>query len=59
VKKLRDTLASLTGQSVVLEAKTDPRILGGVVTQVGPTQYDGSLKTQLDKLRAELKQAPV
>jgi F-type H+-transporting ATPase subunit delta len=59
VKKLRDTLASLTGRSVVLEAKTDPRILGGVVTQVGPTQYDGSLKTQLDKLRAELKQAPV
>lgn len=59
VQKLRDTLASLTGRSVILEAKTDPRILGGVVTQVGPTQYDGSLKTQLDKLRAELKQAPV
>jgi F-type H+-transporting ATPase subunit delta len=59
VKKVREALSSLTGRSVVLEAKTDARILGGVITQVGATQYDGSLKTQLEKLRAELKQAPV
>jgi F-type H+-transporting ATPase subunit delta len=58
VKKLREALSSMTGRSVVLEAKTDPKILGGVVTQVGATQYDGSLKTQLEKLRSELKQAP-
>lgn len=59
VKKLRDALSSMTGHAVVLEAKADPGILGGVVTQVGATQYDGSLKTQLEKLRSELKQAPL
>jgi F-type H+-transporting ATPase subunit delta len=58
VQKLREAIARMTGRSIVLEAKTDPQILGGVVTQVGATQYDGSLKTQLEKLRTELKQAP-
>jgi F-type H+-transporting ATPase subunit delta len=59
VQKLREAIARMTGHSIVLEAKTDPRILGGVVAQVGATQYDGSLKTQLEKLRNELKQVPV
>jgi F-type H+-transporting ATPase subunit delta len=59
VQKLRAAIAQLTGRSIILEAKTDPQILGGVVAQVGATQYDGSLKTQLEKLRHELKQAPV
>jgi F-type H+-transporting ATPase subunit delta len=58
VKKLREAMAQLTGRSIVLEARTDPRILGGLVAQVGATEYDGSLKTQLEKLRNELKQAP-
>jgi F-type H+-transporting ATPase subunit delta len=59
VQKLREAIAQMTGRSIVLEAKTDPQILGGLVAQVGATQYDGSLKTQLEKLRNELKQAPV
>ena len=59
VNKLRESLAQMTGHTIVLEAKTDPQILGGVIAQVGATQYDGSLKTQLEKLRNELKQAPV
>ena len=59
VQKVRESLARISGHTIVLEAKTDPQILGGVVTQVGATRYDGSLKTQLEKLRNELKQAPV
>ena len=57
--RLRESLTQLTGRSVVLEAKIDPSIVGGLVTQVGRTLYDGSIKTQLERMREELKQGPL
>jgi len=54
---VREALEKATDRTVVLEAKTDPAIVGGLVTQVGAMVYDGSLKTQLERLRDELKQA--
>jgi F-type H+-transporting ATPase subunit delta len=57
VNRLRESLAKMTGRTIVLEAKTDPQLVGGLVTQVGATQYDGSLKTQLERLRDELKRS--
>ncbi len=32
----------------------DPGLLGGVVAKIGSTVYDGSVKTQLERLRQEL-----
>ncbi len=58
-QRLRDAIAKMTGRTIVLEAKTDPSIIGGVVAQVGATQLDGSLRTQLEKMRQELKGAPI
>ena len=57
--RLREALGRMTGRSIVLEAKTDPSLIGGVVTQVGATMLDGSLRTQLERMRHELKSAPV
>lgn len=57
--RLRETIAAMTGRTIVLDAKTDPSIIGGLVTQVGATQFDGSLRTQLERMRDELKSAPV
>ena len=57
--RLRQAIAGITRREIVLEAKTDPSILGGVVTQVGATMLDGSLRTQLERMREELKRAPV
>ncbi len=57
--RVRDALAAATRKSVMLEAKTDPSIIGGLVAQVGNTVWDGSLKTQLERLRDDLKQAPL
>ncbi len=57
--KIRDALANATRKSVLLEQKTDPSIVGGLVTTVGGTVWDGSIKTQLERLRDELKQAPL
>lgn len=41
----------LTGsREVVASVAVDPNILGGVVLDVGGTVYDGSVKTQLERL---------
>lgn len=54
-----DTLASnlekLTQKKVVLEAKVNRAVLGGVSAQVGSWVYDGTLKNQLEELRQTLK----
>jgi F-type H+-transporting ATPase subunit delta len=44
-------LAKLSGRSVNLTVSVDPSLLGGAVAQVGSMVYDGSLKTQLARLR--------
>jgi len=37
-----------------LETRVDSEIMGGVVAQVGSTIYDGSLRTQLRRMREQL-----
>ena len=51
---LSDALSSRTGQTVRLSFTTDETIIGGVVTQIGSTIFDGSVQGQLDRLAAEL-----
>lgn len=52
--QLRERLARATGRKVTLTTKVDPAIVGGVVTRIGSTVYDGSLAAQLSKLRERL-----
>jgi F-type H+-transporting ATPase subunit delta len=47
-------LAKLTGKKVNLNFDIDENIIGGVVTRVGSTVYDGSVKTQLENLKQQL-----
>ena len=56
VQKLSASLQTLTQRQVVLEPRVDPSVLGGVAAQVGSTLYDGTLRTQLEQMRRELKQ---
>ena len=51
---LKVRLRRATGKEVYLEARVDPAILGGLVAQVGSTVYDGSLRTQLRRMREQL-----
>lgn len=53
-QRLRQRLEAVTGKSVYLDVRQDPTILGGLITQVGSLVYDGSLRTQLARLREEL-----
>lgn len=53
-QRLQRALEARLGGEVELELDVDPELLGGVVAQVGDTVYDGSLRSQLDQLRARL-----
>ncbi|RKH70010.1 ATP synthase F1 subunit delta [Corallococcus aberystwythensis] len=55
VTRLQQSLQQLTQRNVVLETRVDPALLGGVAAQVGGTLYDGSLRTQLEEMRRQLK----
>ncbi|NMO21947.1 ATP synthase F1 subunit delta [Pyxidicoccus fallax] len=54
--RLQQTLQQVTQRNVILETRVDPSLLGGVSAQVGSILYDGSLRTQLEEMRRELKQ---
>lgn len=54
--RLRQALEAMTGKKVVVEHREDPDLLAGVVTRVGSWVYDGSLRTQVNRLRETLLQ---
>src|ERR1043166_3911877 len=47
-------LEKLTGKKVNINYTIDQEIIGGVVTRIGSTVYDGSVKTKLENLREQL-----
>ena len=50
----------LTGrQTVLATTDVDPEVLAGVILDVGGTVYDGSLRTRLDRLGAEMAERGV
>lgn len=51
---LSEKLSGFTGKSVRLTFDVDDSLIGGVVTRVGSTVYDGSIKTQLDQMEKTL-----
>jgi F-type H+-transporting ATPase subunit delta len=52
--QLQQQLADITGRTVDMTTSVNPSIIGGVVTRIGGTVYDGSIATQLAKLRQTL-----
>ncbi len=50
-------LEKLTGRKVEIEYAIDPEIIGGVITRIGSTVYDSSVRTKLANLREELAAA--
>ena len=53
-KRLVKTLEALSGKKVDMAVEHDPSLLGGVVAKVGDVLYDGSLRTQLERIRQDL-----
>ena len=54
LQTLESRLGGLTGKQVQLTATVDPSLIGGMVARVGSTVYDGSIRTQLQKMRQRL-----
>jgi F-type H+-transporting ATPase subunit delta len=54
---LEERLTQATGRTVTLDAKVDPSIVGGAVTRLGSVVYDGSVTTQLRRLKESLIEA--
>ncbi|MEP6911107.1 MAG: ATP synthase F1 subunit delta [bacterium] len=51
---LRTNLATLTGKKVRLSFETDEDLIGGLVTRIGSTIYDGSVRNQLQQAKERL-----
>lgn len=51
---LQTKLQQMTGKKVKLNFKINPEIIGGVVTRIGSTVYDGSIKSQLQHLKEQM-----
>jgi F-type H+-transporting ATPase subunit delta len=51
---LHERLQRATGRQVQLQARVDPSIIGGALTRIGSTVYDGSVTTQLERLKRTL-----
>ena len=52
--RLRRALSERTGREVRLEIEVDSALIGGAIAKVGDLVFDGSLRTQLGQLRANL-----
>ncbi len=52
--EMQTNLAKLTGKNVALNFEIDETLIGGVVTRIGSTVYDGSVKTQLEELKQQM-----
>lgn len=53
-ERLRRALSERTGRDVELDVRVDPSLIAGAVASVGTLVFDGSLRTQLEQLRASL-----
>ena len=50
IEAIRTRLGELTGKDVILTADVDESLIGGIVARVGSTIYDGSVRTQLQRM---------
>ena len=52
--EIQANLEKMTGKRVSPTFGVDESIIGGVVTRIGSTVYDGSVKTQLENLKQQM-----
>jgi F-type H+-transporting ATPase subunit delta len=55
VRRLAESLSRATGKQVEVKTVVDPSLIGGLVTRVGDTVIDGSLRHHLEGLRQALQ----
>ena len=53
-REIEQRLAQATGRTVLLSTRVDPAIVGGIVTRIGSTVYDGSVTNHLRRMKQRL-----
>lgn len=53
-QRIAERLGRMTGKKVRCKFSVDDSLIGGLVTRIGSTVYDGSVRGQLDVLRRRL-----
>ena len=54
VEQLRERLRGLAGKDVLLQQETDPSLLGGLLVELEGKIYDGSIRSQLEKMKQRI-----
>ena len=53
-QQLHTKLLSLTGKKIRINFATDPELIGGLVTRIGSTVYDGSVRNHLQQIKEKM-----
>jgi len=53
-RQLQTKLLALTGKRVRINFATDPDLIGGLVTRIGSTVYDGSVRNHLQLIKEKM-----
>jgi F-type H+-transporting ATPase subunit delta len=53
-QRLQAKLLSVTGKKVRINFTTDSELIGGLVTRIGSTVYDGSVRNHLQQIKAKM-----
>lgn len=51
LQALREKFETMTGKKVIMSVEEDKGLIGGIVTKIGDTIYDGSVRTQIAGLK--------
>jgi len=57
LSRVKAKLTEVMGQEVEVVSKVDPQIIGGIIAKVEDKVFDGSIKTQLERIRSTLSQS--
>ena len=59
VQLLERTLEKVTGKKILIQSSVDPALLGGMQIRMGNRMIDGSVRTKLNNLEAQLRNVKV
>ncbi|MBN2529110.1 MAG: ATP synthase F1 subunit delta [Deltaproteobacteria bacterium] len=51
---IQAAIEAATRKKVVISKRQDSSLIGGIVTRVGDLMYDGSIRTQLDRIKEDM-----
>jgi len=54
VREIQNQLEASVSKKIILAVQEEPALIGGVVAKIGNLIYDGSLKTQLSRMKENL-----